>query len=71
MKTTKIGKGYYEVTDKNGQLWEVEHVTKSMGFNYDEWHVGTTDDPHANQYDTKRECLEAIQHCEDHPELYN
>lgn len=62
MKTTKICKGYYEHIDENGTLWIIERVTKTEGFHYDEWHVGTESDPHANQYDTKHECLEAIRY---------
>lgn len=68
MKTTKIAKGYYETIDKNGTTWVIEHVTKIDGFAHDEWHCGTKNDPHADQCDTKRECLKAIEYFVDHPE---
>ena len=59
-KCTKIFKGYYQLADQKGRIWFIEHVTTNDGFTYDEWHVGTEDDPHADQYNTKRECVEAI-----------
>jgi hypothetical protein len=71
MTTKRICKGYYEVTDKNGKKWIVQHLTKAEGFDYDEWAVGTPDDELADQCNTKRECLEAIAYCADHPELYS
>jgi hypothetical protein len=60
MKSQKIAAGLYEVTDSQGTKWIIEHVTKNKGFASDEWHIGTEGDPHADQYNTKRECLEAL-----------
>jgi hypothetical protein len=64
LKSKRIVKGLYEITDTKGRLWIVEHCTKEQGFDFDEWHVGTEDDPHSDQYSTKWECLEAIENFE-------
>lgn len=61
MNVTKISKGYYEATDKHGTTWVIQHATIRAGYTHDEWHVGTESDPHADQHNTKRECLEAIE----------
>ena len=62
MTTVKIRARLYETTDDNGTLWIIEHVSKADGFSYEEWHCGTEEYPHEDQYNTKRECLEAIEH---------
>lgn len=54
----KIRNGLYSSTI-NGKLWFIEHVTKAMGFAYNEWHVGPEDDAHRYQYPTLKAC-EAI-----------
>jgi hypothetical protein len=61
IKTTKVRAGLYEHKDAQGRLWIIEHVSKSDGFTYEEWHMGTEDDPHADQYETKRDAVAALE----------
>lgn len=60
IKTTYIRAGLYEYRDYKGRRWIIEHVTPADGFSCDEWHCGTSDDPHADQYPTFRRCREAL-----------
>lgn len=60
IKFQKIIAGYYKYTDNNGTTWILEHVTKDMGFTYDEWHLGPENDPHCDQYETKHEAVESL-----------
>jgi len=60
IKTKRMRAGYYQYTDYKGRLWEIEHVTPEEGFDYDEWVFGYGNDPYADAFDTKKECVQSI-----------
>jgi hypothetical protein len=60
INTTKIFAGYYTYIDHLGRKWIINHCTTDEGYSRTEWHVGTEDDPHADQTATKRDAILSI-----------
>lgn len=56
----KIMSGLYEKT-VNGKVYIIEYVTKKEGFSRNEWHMGEENDPHANQFESLKDCLMALE----------